>query len=74
MDINAVRDTVVGIASNSTDMTMVTALALIYIGDSIREGTSDIGPALARGLDQVAVNIGGIESGLNSISSEMAAA
>ena len=73
VNINDVRDAVLTIANGSTNMNMVLACALIYVGDSIREATGDIGPAIAKSGEQVAVNIGGIQQGLNDLASEIAA-
>jgi hypothetical protein len=72
-NINEVRSAVVTIANGSTDMNMVNAMALIYLGDSIRETCGDIGPAIAKSGEQMAVNIGGIQQGLNDLAAEIAA-
>jgi hypothetical protein len=73
VNINEVRSAVVTIANGSTDMNMVNAMALIYLGDSIREACGDIGPAIAKSGEQMAVNIGGIQQGLNDLAAEIAA-
>jgi len=67
MDINKIRSSVItqctrtnalsGQREPLTDGASVTALALIYLGDAIREGTSDIGPALQDGLNRLSAEV-----------------
>lgn len=70
-NINDVRDSVVTIVNGQTNMNMVLALALIYVGDSIREAATDTG-LVAKAMEQAAVNIGGIQMGLNDLGREIA--
>jgi len=72
-NINEVRNTVVTIANGSDNMNMIVALALIYLGDSIREACGDIGPAIKQAGEGTAVNIGGIQQGLNDLAAEIVA-
>lgn len=71
MNINQIRDAIVASATYPSSMAAgqrntalapqaSLVLALIYLGDAIRESTSDIGPTLQRGLAQVAAKISDI--------------
>lgn len=71
-DINEIREAVTTICNGSTNMAMVMPLAIIYLGDSIREANGDIGPAIAKAGEHIAVNVGGIQQGLNDLGSEVA--
>lgn len=81
MDINKTRESVVNGCTETSlmsgerlpkaDDASIVALALVYLGDSIREGTSDIGPALKDAGDRIGVETSSVAEALGNIGRDM---
>lgn len=78
IDLNRLAKTVVESSTNSTRSPVpvnngVIALALIFLGECIREGTANIGPAIENAVGALATETGGIATALNNVGAEIAA-
>jgi hypothetical protein len=67
-DINKVR----AMALNAPSAEVAQVLAMIYLGDAIREGCSDIGPAIEKGLRNLSDETGATAMAITDIGREIA--
>jgi hypothetical protein len=65
--INAIREVAIEQTKIGGDTSKAIALAIIYLGDAIREGTGDIGPA----IEKLAVEVRHIPMSIDDIHAQL---